>query len=142
MSRGVIDAGAAVAPGSGSVGNGVHRGGCHDCHVTNQSHLDSGQKKPGSAVLMRNVIVTGASRGIGRAIAQRFASAGDRLCVHYSSGRSQAEETVGSLVPSPLGEHFIVAADLSKEGSARTLIELALEQFAGHLDVLVINHGV
>ena len=91
---------------------------------------------------MRNVVVTGGSRGIGRAIAQRFASAGDRICVHYSSGRSQAEETVGSLVPSPLGEHFILDADLSKDGSARVLIETALSQFAGHLDVLVVNHGV
>ena len=46
-----------------------------------------------------------------------------------NGGRSQAEETVGSLVPSPLGEHFILNADLSKDGSARVLIETALSQF-------------
>jgi NAD(P)-dependent dehydrogenase (short-subunit alcohol dehydrogenase family) len=45
----------------------------------------------------RTILVTGASGGIGAAVARRFAEAGDRVAVHYATNRDGAEETLSSL---------------------------------------------
>jgi 3-oxoacyl-[acyl-carrier protein] reductase len=86
----------------------------------------------------RAVLVTGSSRGIGAAIAQRFASNGDRVAVHYRCSRDAAMTTLRSLE----GEgHCLIAADISEPRDAKRLIESAVGSLGG-LDVLVNNAGV
>ena len=86
----------------------------------------------------RAVLVTGASRGIGRAVAQAFAGAGDRVAVHYGSSREEALRTLGSLAGSG---HLTVQGDMADPGDVRRTVETAAQALGG-LDVLVNNAGV
>ena len=88
--------------------------------------------------MSRHVLVTGAARGIGRAIAIAFAEAGDRVAVHYGSRREEAEETLRLL---PGDGHVLVGADLREPVAATELVEAVLERLGG-LDVLVNNAAV
>src|SRR5919201_502367 len=86
----------------------------------------------------RAVLVTGASRGIGAAVARAFAAAGERVAVHYHAGRAAAERTLASL---PGDGHVLVAADLADPDAVRGMVDQAA-QALGSLDVLVNNAGV
>jgi NAD(P)-dependent dehydrogenase (short-subunit alcohol dehydrogenase family) len=84
------------------------------------------------------VLVTGASRGIGRAVAVAFAAAGARVAVHYRSGAEAAAETLSLLAG---GGHVALQADLADAAAVRTAVDGAAERLGG-LDVLVNNAGV
>ena len=86
----------------------------------------------------RGVLVTGASRGIGRAIAQAFADRGDRVAVHYASARPSAEATLNSL---PGAGHVLVGGDLGDPAAARDVVTAAVAGLGG-IDVLVNNAAV
>jgi 3-oxoacyl-[acyl-carrier protein] reductase len=86
----------------------------------------------------RAVLVTGASRGIGAAVARAFASVGDRVAVHYGSSANSAEEVAASL--SGRG-HMVVGADLAEAEAVRRMVDAAAGGLGG-LDVLVNNAGV
>ena len=86
----------------------------------------------------RAVLVTGASRGIGRACAVAFAATGARVAVHYRSGAGAAAETLGLLDGDG---HVSLPADLGSPDEVRTLVDGAAEALGG-LDVLVNNAGV
>jgi 3-oxoacyl-[acyl-carrier protein] reductase len=88
--------------------------------------------------MARAVLVTGASRGIGAAVAREFAAAGDRVAVHYSASRGAAEEVAGSLAGDG---HVVVGADLADPDAVRAMVGDAA-QGVGGLDVLVNNAGV
>jgi 3-oxoacyl-[acyl-carrier protein] reductase len=86
----------------------------------------------------RAVLVTGASRGIGAAVARVFAAAGDRVAVHYGASRDAAQHVVASLA----GEgHVLVGADLADPQAVRAMVGEAAGGLGG-LDVLVNNAGV
>ncbi len=88
--------------------------------------------------MSRAVLVTGASRGIGAAVAQAFAAQGDRVAVHWGTSRAAAEQVRAAL----LGEgHVLVQADLGDAGQVRRAVEEAADALGG-LDVLVNNAGV
>ena len=87
---------------------------------------------------MRGVLVTGASRGIGRAVALAFASDGDRVAVHYASRRADAEQTLRHL---PGTGHALIAGDLGEPGAAERIVAEAVTQLGG-VDVLVNNAAV
>ncbi|HET8559047.1 MAG TPA: SDR family oxidoreductase [Marmoricola sp.] len=87
---------------------------------------------------MRGVLVTGASRGIGAAVARAFADLGDRVAVHYGSSEALAEKVVGSL---PGDGHTVVQADITDPEAVRRMVDSAAEGL-GRLDVLVNNAGV
>jgi 3-oxoacyl-[acyl-carrier protein] reductase len=83
------------------------------------------------------VVVTGASGGIGSAIARRFADEGARLVLHYRSNREPVEKLRREL---PEVETFLVRANLTKESDVRRLFNAAIKRF-GRVDTLVANAG-
>jgi NAD(P)-dependent dehydrogenase (short-subunit alcohol dehydrogenase family) len=86
----------------------------------------------------RAVLVTGASRGIGRAIAHAFAERGDRVAVHWGSSRDLAEQVLGEL---PGSGHVLVQADMADPDGVAAMVDRAAQEL-GRLDVLVNNAGV
>lgn len=82
--------------------------------------------------------MTGASRGIGRAIAVALAKRGDRVAVHFSSDRAAAQETLDLLEGSG---HVLVAGDLRDPASAATIVNSAITTLGG-IDGLVNNAAV
>ncbi len=86
----------------------------------------------------RAVLVTGASRGIGKAVAQAFANQGDRVAVHHRDSAGLAHEVLDEL---PGGGHTIVQADLADAEAVRRMVEAAAASLGG-LDVLVNNAGI
>jgi len=87
----------------------------------------------------RVAVVTGASRGIGRAIALELARRGAKVVVNYNASAGPAEEVVSAIKASG-GEAMAVKADVSKFDEAQALIKSATEAY-GRLDVLVNNAG-
>ncbi|HZT72173.1 MAG TPA: 3-oxoacyl-[acyl-carrier-protein] reductase [Terriglobales bacterium] len=85
-------------------------------------------------------LVTGASRGIGRAIALRLAQEGARVAVNYRSQEAAAAAVVAEIVHGG-GQALALAADVSQAEPARRLVEDAQKHF-GRLDILVNNAGV
>jgi acetoacetyl-CoA reductase len=86
------------------------------------------------------VVVTGASRGLGRAIAEELASGGAKVVVNYSRSKEPAEEVVNQITESG-GEAIAVQADVSDAEQAQKLIDQAIEKF-NRVDVLVNNAGI
>src|SRR5882757_690825 len=84
---------------------------------------------------VRGVLVTGASRGIGRAVAEAFAARGDRVAVHYGNGVADAEETLRGLSGDG---HVLVRGDLSDPATATRVVAEAVDGL-GAVDVLVNN---
>ncbi|MFD9789835.1 SDR family NAD(P)-dependent oxidoreductase [Streptomyces sp. NPDC059070] len=93
------------------------------------------RKLPGTG---RGVLVTGASRGIGRAVATAFAQGGDRVAVHCSALGRDAEETFAALEGQG---HALLAADLTDPDAVEDLAARA-EEALGGVDVLVNNAAV
>lgn len=86
----------------------------------------------------RAVLVTGASRGIGAAVARAFASGGDRVAVHYGTSAGRAERVAASL---PGTGHVVLGADLADAEAVRRMVDAAADRLGG-LNVLVNNAGV
>lgn len=86
-------------------------------------------------------LVTGASRGLGRATAARLAEAGARVIVHYSSSREAAEAVVADIVGKG-GRADLVGGDLSAPDGAHKLAQAVRELGIERLDILVANAGV
>ncbi|NLO97067.1 MAG: 3-oxoacyl-[acyl-carrier-protein] reductase [Peptococcaceae bacterium] len=88
----------------------------------------------------KTAIVTGASRGIGRAIALALAGEGAAVVINYVNNRSLAESVVQEIEKSG-GKALAVCADVSLFQEAETLVATAKEAF-GSVDILVNNAGV
>ncbi len=84
---------------------------------------------------MKTVLITGASRGIGAAIAKTFAEAGYNVVINYNSSKEQAEALAGQI------NGFLVKADVSKQEEVEKMFAQAKQKF-GKIDVLVNNAGV
>jgi 3-oxoacyl-[acyl-carrier protein] reductase len=87
--------------------------------------------------MTRAVLVTGASRGIGRATARAFAAQGDRVAIHYRESVGPAEELRAAL---PGKDHLTVPADLADPAAVRAMVDRAAEALGG-LDVVVNSAG-
>jgi 3-oxoacyl-[acyl-carrier protein] reductase len=85
-------------------------------------------------------IVTGASRGIGRAIALELASVGAKVAVNYASSSGAADELVAQIVGSG-GEAIAIGADVSKAEQIDALVSTVMDKW-GRVDVLVNNAGI
>ena len=88
----------------------------------------------------RVALVTGASRGIGRAIALKLAALGARVTVNYRSGEAAADEVVEAIT-SAGGEARAFRADVSDEEAATSLVKSVVATY-GQLDILVNNAGI
>jgi NAD(P)-dependent dehydrogenase (short-subunit alcohol dehydrogenase family) len=86
----------------------------------------------------KRALVTGGSRGIGRAVAQAFAERGAKVAINYLSNRGAAEETLGEM---PGGPHTTLQGDVADPASARRLVAASVEAFGG-LDIVVNNAGI
>ncbi|MFJ8581121.1 glucose 1-dehydrogenase [Micromonospora sp. NPDC093277] len=84
-------------------------------------------------------IVTGASRGIGRAVAERLGRDGAKVVVHYQHNKEAAEQVV-SIIAQAGGEAVSVSGDVAVAGDIRALYEVARTQF-GAVDIVVNNAG-
>lgn len=85
-------------------------------------------------------VVTGASKGIGAAIARTLAKEGAAVVVNYASSKAGADAVVASITAAG-GRAIAVRGDVSKAAEAQGLIAAAVERF-GRLDVLVNNSGI
>jgi 3-oxoacyl-[acyl-carrier protein] reductase len=90
--------------------------------------------------MSRTAIVTGASRGIGRAVAKRLAGDGFAVVVNYASNAKAAEAAVSEL-QSTGGRAMAIKADVGNEADVETLFAEALKAF-GSVDVVVNNSGI
>jgi 3-oxoacyl-[acyl-carrier protein] reductase len=85
-------------------------------------------------------IVTGASKGIGAAIAKALAGEGASVVVNYASSKAGAEAVV-SAITSAGGKAVAVGGDVSKKADAQGIVDAAIKNY-GRLDVLVNNSGI
>ena len=85
-------------------------------------------------------VVTGASKGIGAAIAKGLAKNGAAIVVNYASSKAGADAVVEAIT-SAGGKAIAVQADVTKAAQAQDLMEAAVQRF-GRLDVLVNNSGI
>ena len=85
-------------------------------------------------------VVTGASKGIGAAIAQSLAAEGASVVVNYASSKAGAEKVVAAITAAG-GKAVAVAGNVAKAAEAQGIIEAAIKNY-GRLDILVNNSGV
>lgn len=86
------------------------------------------------------ILVTGASKGIGAAIAKKLADAGAKIIVNYAGSQADAEAVVNSITTNG-GSAIAVQADVSKPEQVRALFDKAIDIY-GKIDVLVNNAGI
>jgi glucose 1-dehydrogenase len=92
----------------------------------------------------KNVLITGASSGIGQAIAVRFAQEGANVAINYRKGAEQARQTARMAKDARKdnsGKEVLVQADVADEEQVKAMFATTLEAF-GTLDVLVNNAGI
>ncbi|MGO4381609.1 SDR family oxidoreductase [Pseudoduganella sp. RAF53_2] len=85
-------------------------------------------------------IVTGASRGIGAAVAHRLAAEGYAVVINYAGAVEEADGVVAAIKEQG-GEAFAVRADVSDSGAVRSLFDATIDRY-GRVDVLVNNAGL
>jgi 3-oxoacyl-[acyl-carrier protein] reductase len=88
----------------------------------------------------RSAIVTGSARGIGKAIAERFAREGASVAVNYLNNKAKADDVVAGIERAG-GRAVAIQADVAKRKDANRLVAKTIEAF-GSLDIMVSNAGV
>ncbi|NLP57287.1 SDR family NAD(P)-dependent oxidoreductase [Lutibacter sp. B1] len=99
-----------------------------------------------SSLKGKNAIVTGAGKGIGRAIAKRIASEGALTAVHYSKSAESAKQVVDEIKQAG-GDAFSIKADIRSVAEIKILFQKLSQEFkshsgSNHLDILINNAGV
>src|SRR5271157_3966802 len=97
-------------------------------------------KSPMGRVEGKTALVTGASRGIGRAIAIELAREGAKVAINYSSSDAKAKE-VAEEIKKLGGTAILCKADIGNSKEVRAMVEKVAQEFT-HLDILVNNAGI
>ncbi|HWI78712.1 MAG TPA: glucose 1-dehydrogenase [Ramlibacter sp.] len=95
---------------------------------------------PARLLDQQRAVVTGASSGIGAAVARAFGAAGASVIVNYRSQAREADEVV-KVITDQGGAAFAVQADISKQDDCKRLFEQAIQHLGG-VDILVANAGI
>jgi 3-oxoacyl-[acyl-carrier protein] reductase len=103
--------------------------------MSQSQSLEKVQKLPGKIA-----IVTGASRGIGRAVAKMFAEEGASVVINYNKSPERAESLRDEIVAMG-GDCLICQGDVSKSEDVKKLVSAAMEKY-GRVDILVNNVGI
>ncbi|MDQ0875982.1 3-oxoacyl-[acyl-carrier protein] reductase [Paenibacillus sp. V4I3] len=85
-------------------------------------------------------LITGSGRGLGKAIAERYASLGANIVINYSSSKASAEETMANVLKYGV-KAIMLQADISKADELREMFQLSLKEF-GKIDIVVANAGI
>lgn len=88
----------------------------------------------------KTALVTGASRGIGRAIAIELAREGAKVAINYSSNEAKAKEVAEKIIELG-GTAILCKANIANSKEARAMVETVAKEFT-HLDILVNNAGI
>lgn len=88
----------------------------------------------------KNALVTGASRGIGRAIARELAKNGAFVVVNYNGSKEKAEETV-AMIKEDGGDAVAVCCNVSDDAACKAMMDALVKEY-GHIDILVNNVGI
>jgi 3-oxoacyl-[acyl-carrier protein] reductase len=102
--------------------------------------IESLQETNMSKLTGKVAVVTGASKGIGAAIAKALAAEGASVVVNYASSKAGAEAVVAAITAAN-GKAVAVGGDVSKAADAKGIIDAAIDSF-GRLDILVNNSGI
>ncbi|MEX2535095.1 MAG: SDR family oxidoreductase [Trueperaceae bacterium] len=86
----------------------------------------------------KRVLVTGGTRGIGRAVARGFADRGARVALNYRSNDEAAQQALSAL---PGGPHLLAPGDVASSEDAATIVDRSASELGG-LDIVVNNAGV
>jgi 3-oxoacyl-[acyl-carrier protein] reductase len=97
-------------------------------------------KLPADLLRGQVALVTGGSRGIGRATALRFAEAGANVVVNYLEHRDEARAALEEIAEAG-GESLAIQGDVSRSEDAEALVDATLRRF-GQIDILVANAGI
>jgi 3-oxoacyl-[acyl-carrier protein] reductase len=103
-------------------------------------HLEFRKETSMSKLTGKVAVVTGASKGIGAAIAKSLAAEGASVVVNYASSKAGADKVVTAIAAAG-GKAVAVRGDVSKLADAQGIIDAALKTY-GRLDILVNNSGV
>src|SRR5258708_20170450 len=99
-----------------------------------------GDREMSTPLANKVAIVTGASRGIGQAIAESLAAHGANVVINYARNQGFAEDIVHRIQQNG-GQALAVQADVSKIADLEALFQATIEHF-GHIDILVNNPGI
>lgn len=86
------------------------------------------------------ILVTGASRGIGAAVAKKIASEGAKVVINYAGNKEEADQTV-QVIKDAGGDAIALKADVSKASEVTALFDAAIAHY-GKIDVLINNAGI
>lgn len=99
-------------------------------------------QKPNQRLVDQTCIVTGASSGIGKAVAKSMALEGANVVINYHSGKKEAEEVADWIQKDPIcGNAIVFQCDVSKEKEVEALFKKTVSHF-GTVDVCVANAGI
>jgi 3-oxoacyl-[acyl-carrier protein] reductase len=108
----------------------------HLCYVNN----DKQKQRNMNTLTDKVILVTGASRGIGAAIARKLSSEGAKIIVNYAGGKDAADQVVAEIKEKG-GDAIAVQGDVSKSTDVKNLFDTAIAHY-GKIDVLVNNAGI